>query len=39
METTLRIPGETHPGIGSIMEGFQEENWLDLETYISRRMG
>jgi hypothetical protein len=31
METTLRIPGETHPGIGSIMEGFQEENWLDLE--------
>ena len=31
MKTTLRIPGEPKPGIGSIMEGFQKENWLDLE--------
>lgn len=31
METTLRIPGETKPGLFSIMEGFQEDNWLDLE--------
>ena len=31
MKTALRIPGETSPPLFSIMEGFQEENWLDLE--------
>jgi hypothetical protein len=31
MKTSLRIPGQTKPGLFSIMEGFQEDNWLDLE--------